>query len=64
MERPGKGLTTSLDLLNRRPNKKQQSEFSINYITDQYLSKFLKKFESLPYLAYKSEQVHIEETKA
>ena len=58
MRRPGKGMTTSLDISTRSSNKKQKTKFSITGITNQDLSKFLKKFNNSPYIGYKSKQVH------
>ena len=61
---PIKGLTTSLDLITRIPNKKQKSKFSINDITNQYLRQFINKFKNSPYLDYKQKHVHNESTDA
>ena len=44
--RPGKGLTTSLALRNKIPNKEQKARFDITEITDQDFSKLLKKFDN------------------
>ena len=57
MGRPGKGITTSMDLSTRRSNKKK-GKVSISDITNQYLRKFLKKFQNSSYLGYKSKQIH------
>ena len=46
----GKGVTTSLDLSTKTPNKKQKSRNAITDITLQYFRKLLKKFKSSPYL--------------
>ena len=64
MGRPGKGVTTSLDIRNKYSNKKQKARFSINEITNQYFIKLRKKFKNSPYLGYKSKQVHNEPTEA
>ena len=55
---------TSLTLSNKSPNKKQNSRFSINDITNQYFRKFLNKFKNSPYLYYKSKHDHNELTEA
>ena len=62
MLRTGNGVTTSLDLSNKNPNKKQKAGFYITDITKQDFRKLLKKFENSPYLGYKSKQVHNEPT--
>ena len=64
MVRSGKGLTTSLTLRTKKPNKKQKSRISITGITNQYFRKFLRKFNNSPYLGYKKKQVHNEPTEA
>ena len=61
---PGEGLTNSLALSTKRPNKKENSRFAITEITKQDFRKFLKKFDNSPYLGYKSKQVHNESTEA
>ena len=60
----GKGLTTSLALRNKGPNKEQKSRFSITDITNKYFRKFLKKFKNSPYLGYNSKLVHNEPTES
>ena len=64
MGRPGKGLTTSLDLRTKRSNQKQKERFAITNITNQDFRKFLKKFKNSHYLVYKSKRVHKEPTEA
>ena len=63
MGRPGKGLATSLYLITKGLEKKQNSRFAIIDITNQDFRKFLKKIKNSPYLGYKSKQVKIEPTK-
>ena len=63
MGRPGKGMTTSLVLITKK-TKNKKARFSITDITKQDLRKLLRKFESSPYLFYKSKQVHNEPTEA
>ena len=46
MERPGKRLTTSLDIMTKRPNNKQKARFAITEITNQDFRKLLKEFEN------------------
>ena len=58
----GKGLTNFMDLRNKKSNKKQKSRFAITAITNQYLSKLLKKIDNSPYVGYKSKQLHNEQT--
>ena len=64
MGRSGKGLINSLYLSTKRSNKKKKQRFSINYITNQYFRKLLKKFNNSPYLGFKNKQVHNESTEA
>ena len=61
---PGKGLTDSLSISTKRPNKEQKAKFSITDITNQDFRDFLKKFGNSPYLGYKEKQVHNEPTEA
>ena len=56
MKRPGKRLTTSLDLSTNIPNKKEKSRFAINEITNQDFTKLIIFFNSSPYLCYKSKK--------
>ena len=42
----GKGVTTSLDLRTKSPNKKKKSWIAITDITNQYFRKFIKKFNN------------------
>ena len=58
MERSGKGMTTSLALNTKSPNKELKARFSITEITNQDFRKLLKKLNNSPYLVYKSKQVH------
>ena len=62
MGRPGKGLTTSLYLRSKVPNKKQKARFSITDITEQDFRKLIKKFDNSPYLGLSSKHVHNEPT--
>ena len=62
MVRTGKGLTTSLNIITKRSNKKQKSRFGITDINKQDLRKFLKKFKNSYYQGYNSKQVHNELT--
>ena len=64
MQQSGKGITTSLSLRNKRPNKKQKARFDITDIDNQDLRKFLNKFRNSLYLGYKKKQVHNELTEA
>ena len=64
MGRPGKGLTTYLDLRTKNSNKKQKAMFYITDITNQYSRKFLKIFNYSHYLGYKIKQVHNKPTGA
>ena len=64
MGRPGKGLTTSLDLITKSSNNKKKKKFAITEITNQDLSNFLGKFKNSTYLVYKSKQVHNEPTES
>ena len=64
MVRSGKGLTTSLTLRTKRPNKKQKARTAITDITNQYFRKLIKYFSNFPYLGYKEKQVHNEPTEA
>ena len=64
MERSGKGLTISLTLSTKSPNKKQKVRTDITDITDQYFRKFIKEFKNSPYLGYKKKHVHYEPTEA
>ena len=50
MKKPGKGMTNSLDLRTKSSNKKQKERFSIDDITNQYLSKLRKSFNNSPHL--------------
>ena len=54
MGRSGKGLTNS--------QTRKNSRTSITDITNQYFREFLREFRILPYLGYKSKQVHNEQT--
>ena len=58
MGRPGKGLTTSLDISTKIPNKKQKARFYIPDITKQDIRTLIKKFDNSPYIGYKLKQVH------
>ena len=62
MVRTGKDLTTPLDTRTKMSNNKQKERFSITDITNQDFRKFLNNFNNLPYLGYKSKQVHNEPT--
>ena len=62
--RPGKWLTSSLDLRTKSSNKKKKARFSITNIIIQDFSKFLKKIKNSPYLGYKSKQAHNAPTEA
>ena len=64
MKRPGKRLTTSLDLSTNIPNKKEKSRFAINEITNQDFTKLIIFFNSSPYLCYKSKNIYNEPTEA
>ena len=64
MEIPDKGLTTTLVLSTKSPNKKQKARFTVTDSTKQEFSKLLKKFNNSPCLGYKSNQVHNEPTEA
>ena len=44
MVRTGKGMTTSLDLIIKRSNKKRKARFDITDITKQDFRKLLKEF--------------------
>ena len=62
MVRPENGMTSSLALRTKIPNKKQKTRFAITDITKQDYRKFLKNFESSPYLGYNIKQFHNEPT--
>ena len=61
---PGKGLTTSINLKNKSSNKKQKARFAITVINIKDFRKFLKNFNSSPYLVKTIKQVHNEPTEA
>ena len=61
---PGKGLTNSINLKNKRSNKKQKARFAITVINIKDFRKFLKNFNSSPYLVKTIKQVHNEPTEA
>ena len=61
--RPVKVLTSSLDIRTKSQKKQKKVKFLLADITNQYLKKFLKKFNNLPCLEYNSKQVHNEPTK-
>ena len=56
MGRSCKGLTTSLALRSKNPNKKQKARTDISEITNQYLGNFLNELKNSPYLGYKRKQ--------
>ena len=60
MGRPGKGLTTFLDLSTKSSDKKKKARYAINKIDNQGSRNFIKKFKNSPYLGYKGKQVHNE----
>ena len=62
--RPSKGLTTSMSLRTKNPNKKQKEKFDITENNNQDLREFIKKFNNSPYICYKIKQVHSEPTEA
>ena len=64
MERPGKGLTNSLGISTKTPNKKQKAMFDITDITNQDFRKLLNKFNNSHYLCCNSKQVHNEPTES
>ena len=64
MERPSKGLTTSLDFSNKGSNNKQKARFAITDITKKDFRKLLKRFNNSSYLGYKSKPFHNELTEA
>ena len=64
MGRPGKGLTTSMDLRTKIPNKEKKARFDITDITNQGFRNFLKNFNNSPYIGYKNKQVQNESTEA
>ena len=64
MVRTGKGLTTSLSLRTKIPNKNKKSRFAITDITKQYFSKFLNNFDRSHYLDYNIKQVNNKQTEA
>ena len=59
---PGNGLTKSMSLSTKIPNKKQKESFPITNINKQDFGSLIKKFYNSPYLGYKSIQVHNEPT--
>ena len=59
-----KGLTTSLTLRTKSPNKKQKSKTAITDITNKCFRKLLREFKNSHYLGYKRKQVHKEPTEA
>ena len=58
----GKGLTLSLIISTKRPNKKQKARNSVTDINTQYFRKLLNKFKNLPRIGYKKKKVHNEPT--
>ena len=62
MGRPGKWLTTSLDLRTKISNKEQKVSFLITDIPNQDFRRLLKKFNNSPYLSCKIKKVHNEPT--
>ena len=50
MGRSGKGIATSLTLITKRPNMKQNSRTAITDNNNQYLMNFFNKFNTLPYI--------------
>ena len=54
MGRPGKGMTISLAIRTKTPNRKQKSRCAITEITKQDF----RKFNNSPYLDYNSKQFH------
>ena len=64
MVRPGKELTTYLDLRTKSPNKKQNSRFAITDTADQDFRKFLKRFKNPTYIGNKIKKFHNEPTEA
>ena len=60
----GKVLTTSLDLITKSLNRKQEARFAITDITKYCFRKLLKKFDDSPSLGYKIKQVHNGPTEA
>ena len=58
MGRSGKGMTTSLNLRTKKPNKKQKESTAINDITNQNFSKLIKEFKNSTYIGYKKKYVH------
>ena len=64
MVTPGKGLTASISIRTKGPNKKQKGIFPITDITKHNFRKLIKKFNNSPYIGYKSKQVYNEPTEA
>ena len=64
MGRPGKGLTSYLDLRIKIPSNKQKEIFSTTSITNQDLKNLLKNLKKQLYLCYNSKHVHNEPTEA
>ena len=64
MDISGKGMTTSLALRTKTPNKKQKASISITDITNHDLRKFLEAFGNSPYIGYKKKLVHKKPTEA
>ena len=61
---PGEGLTISISIRTKIPNRKQKARFAITEITNQGFRQFLKEFNNSPYLGYKIKQVYNEQTGA
>ena len=54
MVRLGRGLTNSLDISKKSPNKTKKVRFATTDITNQDFRKFLNDFKNSPYLGYKN----------
>ena len=60
----GEGMTTSLALRTKIPNKKQKARIAITDITNHDFRKFHEAFNNSPYLGYRKKQVHNEPTES
>ena len=62
MGRIGKGLTTSLTIRTKIPNKKQKARTNITVIANQYFRNLLKEFKNKSCTGYKKKIFHNEQT--
>ena len=56
----GKGVTSSMTLRTKSPNKNKKAKTDIADISNKYFRKLLKHFKKSPYIGYRKKQVHNE----